>query len=126
VQASIRNRLITKPFNLLFEMQYTTLEIADHWIIGRAMQQSSINLLLEHLLSSFKIEYVIQFCHDDPQNSFMRLFKKERALYGTMKGSPRRRTSSRYPKAPAHLKHRRSPSPQYVSPMLAKIKTYHC
>jgi len=34
VQAPIRNRLITKPFDLLFEMQHTALEIADHRIIG--------------------------------------------------------------------------------------------
>jgi hypothetical protein len=34
VQASIRNRLITKPFDLLFEMQHAALEIADHRIIG--------------------------------------------------------------------------------------------
>jgi hypothetical protein len=30
----IRNRLITKPFDLFSEMQHTALEIADHRIIG--------------------------------------------------------------------------------------------
>jgi hypothetical protein len=34
VQASIRNRLITKPFELFFEMQHTALEIGDHRIVG--------------------------------------------------------------------------------------------
>ncbi len=34
MQASIRNRHVTKPSNLFSEMQHTALEIADHWIIG--------------------------------------------------------------------------------------------
>jgi hypothetical protein len=59
VEASIRNRLITEPFELLFEMQHSALEIADHRIIGCAMRQSSSNLLFEHLLPPFKIENVI-------------------------------------------------------------------
>jgi hypothetical protein len=34
MQASIRNRLITKPFEFLFEMQHAALEISDHRITG--------------------------------------------------------------------------------------------
>jgi uncharacterized membrane protein YjdF len=34
MQASIRNRLIAKPFELFFEMQHAALEITDHRIIG--------------------------------------------------------------------------------------------
>jgi hypothetical protein len=34
VQASIRNRIITKPFEFFFEMQHTALEIGNHRIIG--------------------------------------------------------------------------------------------
>jgi hypothetical protein len=36
MQASIRNHLITEPFNLFFEVQQAALEITDHRIIGRA------------------------------------------------------------------------------------------
>ena len=34
VQTSIRNRLITKPFEFFLEMQQAALDISDHWIIG--------------------------------------------------------------------------------------------
>jgi hypothetical protein len=34
MQASIRNRFITKPFDLFLEMQHAALEIADHRIVG--------------------------------------------------------------------------------------------
>ena len=34
MQASVRNRLITKPLEFFFEMQHAALEIADHRIIG--------------------------------------------------------------------------------------------
>ena len=36
VQTSIHNRLITKPFDLFFEMQHAALEIGDHRVIGYA------------------------------------------------------------------------------------------
>ena len=34
MQASIRNRLITKPFDLFFEMQHAAFDIRHHRIIG--------------------------------------------------------------------------------------------
>ena len=34
VQPSIRYRLVTKPFELFFEMQDAALDISDHRIIG--------------------------------------------------------------------------------------------
>jgi hypothetical protein len=59
VQASIRNRFITKLFDLFFEMQHAALDVGDHRIIGRVMQQSMSNLLFEHLLPPFKIENMV-------------------------------------------------------------------
>jgi hypothetical protein len=64
VQTLIRERLITKPFDFFLEMQYAALDISDHRIIGRVMQQSASNLLFEHLLPPFKIKNVIWFRHD--------------------------------------------------------------
>ena len=64
MQASIRNRLITKPIDLFFEMQHPPFEIADHRVIGCAMRQSPSNLLFENLLSPLKIENVIWLPHD--------------------------------------------------------------
>ena len=34
VQPSIRNRFITKPFDLLIEVQHAALDISDHRVIG--------------------------------------------------------------------------------------------
>lgn len=64
MQASIRDRHITKPFEFFFEMQHAAFEISDHRIIGCAKRQSSINLRFEHLLPPFKIENIIWFWHD--------------------------------------------------------------
>jgi len=77
VQASIGDHLITKPFDLFFEVQHAPLEIIDHWIIGCAMRQSSSNLLLEHLLPSFKIENMIWFRHEPYRIRACGLIKKE-------------------------------------------------
>jgi hypothetical protein len=64
VQPSIRNRFITKMLNFLSKMQYAALDISDHRIIGRAMQQSASDLLFEHLLPPFKIKNMVWFRHN--------------------------------------------------------------
>jgi hypothetical protein len=45
MQASIRNRFITKPFDLFLEMQHAALEIADHRIVGIRLEQSPLRAL---------------------------------------------------------------------------------
>jgi hypothetical protein len=67
MQASIGNRLITKRFDLAFEMQHAAFDISDHRIIGWATRQSSSNLCFEHLLPLLKNENMIWFRHDIPR-----------------------------------------------------------
>jgi len=59
VQASIRNRNMTEPFEFVSEMQHAELEINDHRVISRAMKQRFRNLIFERLLPPFQIRYMI-------------------------------------------------------------------
>ena len=67
VQASIRKCLMTKPFEFFFEMQHATLEISDHRITIRTIDQSIRNFFFEHMLAPLKNRNVIWFWHDIPQ-----------------------------------------------------------
>jgi hypothetical protein len=59
VQAAVLNRFMTEPFEFFFEMQHTALEINDHQIISRAMQQSFANLIFDSLEPPFKISNMV-------------------------------------------------------------------
>jgi hypothetical protein len=67
MQASVCYNLITKPFELLFEMQHAALEINDHQVISRAMKQSFGNLIFNGFLPPFQINNMVWFCHDIPR-----------------------------------------------------------
>jgi hypothetical protein len=47
VQASVRSRFMAKLFQFIPEVQNTALEINDHQVISRAMEQSFGNLIFE-------------------------------------------------------------------------------
>jgi hypothetical protein len=58
---------MTKPFEFFFEMQHATLEISDHRITIRTIDQSIRNFFFEHMLAPLKNRNVIWFWHDIPQ-----------------------------------------------------------
>ena len=54
---------MTKPFEFFFEMQHSALEIGDHRITSRTMDQSIRNFFFKRFLTPFKKRNVIWFSH---------------------------------------------------------------
>ena len=54
---------MTKFFQFVPEIQHAALEINDHQVISRAMEQSFGNLIFEGFLPSFKISNMVWFQH---------------------------------------------------------------
>lgn len=54
---------MTKLFQFVPEIQHAALEINDHQVISRAMEQSFGNLIFEGFLPSFKISNMVWFQH---------------------------------------------------------------
>jgi hypothetical protein len=55
---------VTEPFDFVSQMQIAALEIRDHQIISRAMEQSVANLIFEGLVPPFKINNMGWFRHE--------------------------------------------------------------
>ena len=53
MKASVRSRFMMEPFKFVSELQHATLEINDHQVISRAMEQSFANLIFEGLVATF-------------------------------------------------------------------------
>jgi hypothetical protein len=68
VQAYYFSRITTKPFELFFEMQHAALNISDHRITIRTIDQSIRNLVFECLLPPFKIRNEIWFRHESAES----------------------------------------------------------
>ena len=52
-----------KPIKLVFQMQHAALEISDHRVISRVIQQRFRNLVFESVLPQFKISNMVWFSH---------------------------------------------------------------
>jgi hypothetical protein len=63
VHASVGNRFMMEPLDLVSQMQLAALEINDHQVINRAMEQSFDNLIFEGLVPPFKISNMVWFRH---------------------------------------------------------------
>jgi len=55
---------MTEPLEFISQMQHAALEIGDHHVIGRRMNQSLSDLLLERFLPPFKMNNMIGSRHD--------------------------------------------------------------
>jgi hypothetical protein len=71
VQVSVPNRLMTKLFQFVSQMQDTALEINDQRVISRAMEQCFPNLVFQNFLPPFENSNMVWFRHD------LRLFRSE-------------------------------------------------
>ena len=67
VQASVRSRFTTKPFEFVSDNQLAALKIGNQQVINRVLEQSFGKLVFERLLPPFKISNVIWFWHDIPR-----------------------------------------------------------
>ena len=67
MQASVRSRFTTKPFEFVSDNQLAALKIGNQQVINRVLEQSFGKLVFERLLPPFKISNVIWFWHDIPR-----------------------------------------------------------
>jgi hypothetical protein len=64
VQASVSNRFTTEPFEFVSEVQHAALEISDHRVTSRTIEQSIRNFVFEDFLPPFEIKNMVRFRHD--------------------------------------------------------------
>jgi hypothetical protein len=61
---SVTKCFMTEPFDLISQMQLAALEINDHQVISRAMEQRFGNLIFEGFVPPFKNRGMVWFRHD--------------------------------------------------------------
>jgi hypothetical protein len=82
VQESVTSRFMTEPINLVSQVKYASLEIGNHQVINRVLEQSFGELFLQHPLALLQIPDMVGLRHEILGAMDANAGKNERALSG--------------------------------------------